>query len=67
MVLTNIRSDLLGIPNGMPDSTDSLPPEFFVNLGYPPSLTAIEAMAAEAHLSEAEKDPMEDIMAKEQS
>ena len=32
----NICGDQLGIPDGMPDSTNPLPLEFFVNLGCPP-------------------------------
>ena len=32
----NICGDQPGIPHGMSDSTDPLPPDFFVNLGCPP-------------------------------
>ena len=63
----NILDYLARILDGMPDSTDPLPPEFFVNLGRPLSLTAIEAKAAKAHPSEEVKDPVEDIMAEEQN
>ena len=54
------------IPNGMPDSTDPLPPEFFANVGCPPAPTAIEAKAAEVHLGEAAKDPKVDVVVEEQ-
>ena len=32
-----IRGDQPRIPDGMPDSVDPLPPEFFANLGCPPA------------------------------
>ena len=41
----NIYGDRLEVPDGMPDSTDSLPPEFFMNLGCPPVQVAVEAIA----------------------
>ena len=41
-----ICGDQPGIPDGMPNSIDPLPPEFFENLGCSPAPTAIEAKAA---------------------
>ena len=32
----NIHEDHQEVPEGMPDSADPLPLEFFVNLDYPP-------------------------------
>ena len=61
-----IRGDRPGIPDGMPDFTDPLLPEFFANLGCPLAPTAIEAKAAKVHLGEAVKDPVEGIVAEEQ-
>ena len=43
----------------MPDSTDLLPPEFFVNLRCPLVQEAVEATAIEVPLNEAAKDPVE--------
>ena len=48
------------------DSTDPLPLEFFANLRCPLAPIAIEAKAAEVHLGEATKDPMEDVVEEEQ-
>ena len=61
----NICGDLPRILDGMPNSTDPLPPEFFVNPGCPPTLTAIKAKAAEVHLGEVAKDPVEDVVIEE--
>ena len=62
----NIRGDQPGILDGMPDSTNPLPLEFFANLGHPSTPMAVEAKVAEAHLSEEAKDPVEDVIAEEQ-
>ena len=32
----NIYGDLSEVPEGIPDSTNPLPHELFLNLGYPP-------------------------------
>ena len=50
----------------MPDSFDPLPLEFFVNMGCPSTPIVVEAKAVEVHLGEEAKDPMEDVVAKEQ-
>ena len=49
----------------MPDSADPLALEIFVNLGCPPTLAQVEAKAAEVHLAEAAKDPVEGVVAEE--
>ena len=62
----NICGDQPGIPDGMHDFADPFSPEFFVNLGCPPTPTVVEAKAAEVHLGEAAKDQMEDVVVEEQ-
>ena len=62
----SICEDQPEIPNGMPDSTDPLPPEFFVNQGAPPAPTFIEVKAVNIDLGEAAKDPEEGVVAEEQ-
>ena len=59
----NICGDHPGIPNGMSDSVEPLPLEFFANLGCPLASTVVEAKAIEVHLGEAAKDTVEDIVA----
>ena len=54
-----ILGDRPKILDGMPDSADPLPPEFFANLGCPSALTTIEAMVAEVLLVETTKDWVE--------
>ena len=49
----------------MPDSTDPLHLEFFVNPACPFALTIVEAKAVEVHLGEAMKDPIEDVVIEE--
>ena len=49
----NICSDQPEVPDGMPDSSDPLPLEFFMNLRCPPIPAATEAMTIEADRSEA--------------
>ena len=44
----NICGDQPKVPNGMPDSSDLLPPEFFTNLRCPPARAPTEATATEA-------------------
>ena len=46
-----IRGDWPRIPDGMPDSTDPLPLEFFANLGCPLAPTVVESKAIEVHLA----------------
>ena len=62
----NIYGDQPGIPDGMPDSTDPLPQEFFANLGCPSVLIATKTKAIEVHLGEAVKDSVEDTVVEEQ-
>ena len=50
----------------MSDSTDPLPPYFFVNPRCPPAPTSIEVKAVEVDLGEAEKDLEEDVVVEEQ-
>ena len=51
----------------MPDSTDSLPPKFFVNPECRPVQAVAEAIVTEAPLSETAKEPMEVAVAEDQS
>ena len=44
----NISRDHPEVPDGMSDSADPLPPEFFVNPGCPPVQVTVEAIATEA-------------------
>ena len=62
----SICGDLPGIPDGMPDSINPLPPEFFVNPRCPLAPTSVEVKVVEVDLGEATKDPEEDVVAKEQ-
>ena len=57
-----IRGDRPRILDGMPDSTDPLPLEFFANLGCPPASTTVEAKAEEIHLVKTEKDLVEGVI-----
>ena len=61
-----ICGDRPRIPDGMPDSTNPLPPEFFANLGCPPALTAVGGKATEVHFVETAKDSVEGVVAEEQ-
>ena len=55
----NICGDHPEVPNGILNSADPLPPEFFVNPGCPFVQVASEATTIEAPLSETTKGPME--------
>ena len=61
-----IRDDRPRIPDGMPDSADPLPLEFFANLGCPPTPTTDEAKVVEVHPFETTKDSVEGAIAEEQ-
>ena len=61
----NIYGDLPEVPEGILDLTDSLPLEFFVNLGCPPVQATSKATAIEVPLNEATKEPMEIAAAKD--
>ena len=52
MVKHNIRCDQLEVPNGMHDSSNPLPPEFFVNCRCLLVPLATKAIATEADQSE---------------
>ena len=45
------------VPDGMPDSSNPLPPEFFANSRCPPAPTVTEAVATEVDLIELAKGP----------
>ena len=53
----NICGDQLKVPNGMPDSSDPLLPEFFTNPRCPPVSTATEATTTEVDQSEVAEEP----------
>ena len=61
----NICGDQPEILDGMLDSTNPLPPEFFVNLRCPLAPTAIKVKAVDIDLGEAAKDPKEGVIAEE--
>ena len=56
MLIHNICGDQPEVPNGMPDSSDLLPPEFFVNPRCPPAPATNEATTIEVDQSEAAKE-----------
>ena len=53
----DICGDQPEVSDGMPDSVDPLPPEFFASPKCPPVPASSEATATEVHLDEAPKDP----------
>ena len=53
------RPEVSEVPEGMPDSVDLLPPEFFVNPGCPLVQAAFEATTTEVPLKEAAKELVE--------
>ena len=55
----NIYGDYPKVPQGMPDSTDPLPPKFFVNPSCAPIQAATEATTTEVPLNEATKKLVE--------
>ena len=63
----NICRDQLEVPNGMPDSSDPLSPEFFESPRCPPFLAAIEDTEVEAYPSEVAKEPKENASVGDQS
>ena len=60
----NIYGDQLEVPDGMPDSSDPLPLEFFVNPRRPLAPTTTEAIIAEVDQSEVAKEPKESVSTK---
>ena len=63
----NICGDHPEVPDGMPDSGDPLPPEFFVNPGCPLIQATAKAITTEAPPSETAKEPMETTAIEDQS
>ena len=53
----NICESQPHVPNGMPNSSNSLPSEFFVNPRCPPIPAFTEAATAKVDLIERAKDP----------
>ena len=53
----DIHGDRPRIPDGMPDSADPFPPEFFANLGCPLASAHVKAKAVEVYPTDATKDP----------
>ena len=53
----NIYGDQPEVSDGMPDSTNPLPMEFFVNLRCPLVLVVTEATTSRADLIETAKEP----------
>ena len=62
----SIHGDRPRISDGILDSADPLPLEFFMNLGRSPTPTADEAKAAKVHSVEMTKDQVKGVVAKEQ-
>ena len=58
----NICGDHPKVPEGMPDSVDPLPPEFFMNPGCPPIQPIAKATTIEVPLNEV---AMEIVVAKD--
>ena len=65
MFKQSVYCDQLEIPDGMADSTNLFPPEFFVNLRWSSALPTFKVKAAEVDLGEAAKDPNEDVVTEE--
>ena len=63
----NIFRDQPKVPDGMPDSSDPLPTEFFANPRCHLALAATEVTAAEVDQSEATKEPKKSASAGNQS
>ena len=62
----NICNDQPEIPDGMPDSANPLPPEFFVNPRCPSALITVEVKAVDIDMGEATKDTEEGVVIEEQ-
>ena len=63
----NICGNHLEVSDGMSNSSDPLPPEFFINPRCPPAPTVIEAITAEVDKSEAVKELERGASAEDQS
>ena len=53
------------IPDGMPNSANPLPPQFFVNPRCPTTPTVVEVKVVEIDMGEAVKDPEDGVVAEE--
>ena len=62
----SICEDQPEIPDGMPDSANPLPPEFFVNPRCPSAPITVEVKAVDIDMGEATKDTEEDVVIEEQ-
>ena len=62
----NICGSQPEVPEGMPDSSNPLSPEFFANLRCPPALTITEVVAAEVDLIALAKDLKENAFVGDQ-
>ena len=62
----NICGDNPEVPDGMPDSSDPISPEFFVNPKCSPPLAAIEATTVEVFQRKAAKGPERSAYAEDQ-
>ena len=63
----NICGSQLEVLDGMPGSSNSLPPEFFVNPKCPPVPIVTEAATTEVDLIKPAKDPEENAFVRDQS
>ena len=66
-VQTYICGEQLEVLDGMPDSSDPLPLDFFANLECPLTLAATEVTTVEVDQSEATKEPEESASGGNQS
>ena len=63
----NICGSQPEVPDGMPDSSDPLPPEFFANLKCPPISKVTKTTTAEVDMIETTKDPANNASVRVQS
>ena len=63
----NICGDQPEVPDGIPNSSNPLSPEFFVSPRCPPVSVATEDAAVKVHPSEAAKEPEENASAMDKS
>ena len=61
----NICGDHPEVPEGMPDSANQLPPEYFLNPECPPVQEVVEATTIKVPLNEAAKEPVEIVAAED--
>ena len=63
----NIYESQSEVPDGMPNSSNPLPMEFFANPRCPPVLTVTKAATAKVDLIEPTKDPEENTTVEDHS